>query len=140
VSGVLKAVRVALCEELKAAWDLPGFPGLPSQITAGAFWLRPSRDTDYVSFEGELATWCRPEVSYQAVLTAPSQNYADFVDWIDDRVEEVVRGLEGNPTLGGRTSPIMLATVSEPGLIEQTLLAVEFTFKPFVVTDLTIGA
>jgi hypothetical protein len=139
VSGVLKAVRVALCEELKAAWGLPGFPGLPSQITAGAFWVRPSRDSDYVSFDGELATWCRPEVAYQVVLTAPSQNYADFVDWIDERVEEVVNAFAENPTLGGLTSSVALASVSEPGLIEQTLLAVEFTFKPFVVAALIVG-
>lgn len=131
----LKEVRKELTELLKGSLQIPGTPGLPSHLGAGVFYLRPTRGQPYVDLRADVATWSAPAVNLQAVVTIPSANLAGAQDWVDVRVERVWYALDVDPTLGGLVSSLVLAQVSEPGLVtvQEPLLAVELTFDPCVV-------
>lgn len=135
MAGELKAVRVALAEQLATATGLTGIPNVPTEIRPGTVYVRPSRDTPYISTQEEIATYSNPAVNMQAVLVFPAIDVSSVQDRLDDYVQQIYAQLELAPTLGGLSSDIILTEVSEPGSIGN-LLAVELTFDPFQVKNL----
>lgn len=135
MAGELKAVRVALAEQLATATGLTGIPNVPTEIRPGTVYVRPSRDAPYISTQEEIATYSNPAVNMQAVLVFPAIDVSSVQDRLDDYIQQIYAQLELVPTLGGLSSDIILTEVSEPGVIG-TLLAVELTFDPFQVKNL----
>ena len=136
MAGELKAVRVALANQLATATGLTGIPNVPTEIRPGTVYVRPSREIAYVTTKDEIATYGRPAVNMQAVVVFPAIDVSSVQDRMDDYVQDIFAQLAVTPTLGGLTSDIILEEVSEPGIIGGQLLGIELTFAPFQVRDL----
>jgi hypothetical protein len=134
--SVLKPVRVALSTLLGTATGLHAVPGVPSEVVAGMVYVRPARDKPYVSKREDVANFVNPAVNMQAVLVFPSNDVVQVQDLMDQYVEDIFAALELDPTLGGLTSSVVLAEVSQPGFVVGQILAVELTFDPFLVRGL----
>ena len=135
MAGELKAVRVALSSLLGTATGLTAIPNVPTEIRAGTVYIRPARDRPYISTLDEIATYGRPAVNMQAVVVFPAIDVSSVQDRMDDYVQDIYAQLELDPTLGGKTSDVVLTEVSEPGIIGN-LLGAELTFAPFQVKNL----
>lgn len=137
--SLVSEARRSITTLLASALGIPGTPSVPANLAPGTFWLRPTRGIAYYDTTGEYATWTRPAINLQAIVAIPSQNFVGAQDWIDDKLEDMIAAIELDPTVGKKISQLVLTEVSEPGLIDNKLLAVAITFRPFNVVGLKIA-
>ena len=141
VNSPLREVRVALAGLLAPALGIAVHASLGTgSLHAGTGYLRPARGRPYVSTTDEGATFTKPVVAMQAILCVPNANWESAQDWIDDKTQDALLAIDLDPTLGGLIGQLVLTEVSEPGLINQQLLAIELSFRPFTVRRLKVTA
>lgn len=113
----LHDVRRALATALGSALGCdPALPAIPSTLTAGSLYVRPQSGADYIAWD-DRSTFCRPSVNLSVVVVGPTKDWVAAAEWLDERVELAVDALKADPTLGGLTSHMSLASISEPGLV-----------------------
>ena len=133
--ATINEVRDALALLLKTGLEMEyAFGRVPSPIQPLTVFVIPTPGADYVTFDD--GTFCRPMWRLSAVIVGPTSNYDRAAAWLDAAIILAPAVTDTDPTLAGRISNLMLAAVTEPGMLETSagpFLAAELRLHPFFI-------